>query len=71
MEDEKVYKVVELVGSSPTSWEDAIHSIVAKASKSIRDLRIVEVIKLDVRLEDDKVKAFRAKVNLSFKLEED
>ncbi|NPD87712.1 MAG: dodecin domain-containing protein [Asgard group archaeon] len=71
MEDGKVYKVVELVGSSPTSWEDAIHSIVAKASKSIRDLRVVEVVKLDVRLEDDKVKAFRAKVNLSFKLEED
>jgi len=70
MEDEKVYKVIELVGSSPTSWEDAVQTIVAKAAQSIRDLRIVEVIKLDARLEDGKVKAFRAKVNLSFKLED-
>ena len=70
MEDEKVYKVIELVGSSPTSWEDAIQTIVAKASQSIRDLRVVEVVKLDARLEDGKVKAFRAKVNLSFKLED-
>ena len=70
MEDEKVYKVIELVGSSPTSWEDAIKAIVAKAAQSIRDLRVVEVVKLDARLEDGKVKAFRAKVNISFKLED-
>ena len=70
MEDEKVYKVIELVGSSPTSWEDAIQTIVAKAAQSIRDLRVVEVVKLDARLEDGKVKAFRAKVNVSFKLED-
>lgn len=71
MEDEKIYKVIELVGSSPISWEDAVQTIVAKAAKSIRDLRVVEVVKLDARLEDGKVKAFRAKVNISFKLEED
>jgi len=71
MEDEKIYKVIELIGSSPTSWEDAVQTIVAKAAKSIRDLRVVEVVKLDARLEDGKVKAFRAKVNISFKLEED
>ena len=71
MDDEKVYKVIELVGSSPTSWEDAVKTIVAKASKSIRDLRVVEVVNLDVRLENDEIKAFRAKVKLSFKLEED
>jgi flavin-binding protein dodecin len=70
MEDEKVYKVIELVGSSPTSWEDAVQTIVTKAAQSIRDLRVVEVVKLDARLEDGKVKAFRAKVNLSFKLED-
>jgi flavin-binding protein dodecin len=71
MEDEKTYKIIELVGSSPNSWEEAVQGIVAKASKSIRDLRIAEVIKLDVRLEDGMIKAYRARVKISFKLEED
>ena len=71
MEDEKTYKIIELVGSSPNSWEEAVQGIVAKASKSIRDLRVVEVVKLDVRLEDGMIKAYRARVKVSFKLEED
>ncbi len=71
MEDEKTYKLIELVGSSPNSWEEAVQGIVAKASKSIRDLRVVEVIKLDVRLEDGMIKSYRARVKVSFKLEED
>lgn len=71
MEDEKTYKIIELVGSSPNSWEEAVQGIVAKASKSLRDLRVVEVIKLDVRLEDGMIKAYRARVKVSFKLEED
>ncbi|MFW9852180.1 MAG: dodecin family protein [Candidatus Thorarchaeota archaeon] len=71
MEDEKTYKIIELVGSSPNSWEEAVQGIVAKASKSLRDLRIAEVTKLDVRLEDGMIKAYRARVKVSFKLEED
>ncbi len=66
---ESVYKVIELVGVSPESWEDAIKSIVAKASKTLRDLRIAEVILLDAKIEDQKVALFRAKVKLSFKFE--
>ena len=66
---DSVYKVVELVGTSPDSWEDAIKIIVAKASKTLRDLRIAEVILLDVKIEDQKVALFRAKVKLSFKFE--
>jgi len=71
MEDEKTYKIIELVGSSPNSWEEAVQGIVGKASKSLRDLRIAEVVKLDVRLEDGMIKAYRARVKVSFKLEED
>lgn len=66
---ESVYKVIELVGVSPDSWEDAIKNIVAKAAKTLRDLRIAEVILLDAKIEDQKVALFRAKVKLSFKFE--
>jgi flavin-binding protein dodecin len=62
-----VYKVIELVGSSPESWEKAAEVAVAAATKSLRDLRIVEVVKLDMQLEDGKVKAYRARINVSFK----
>ncbi len=62
-----VYKVVELVGTSPESWEKAAEAAVEMASKSLKDLRIAEITKLDMQLEDGKVKAFRAKVSLSFK----
>ena len=64
-----VYKVVELVGTSEISWEDAVKAVVETASKSIRDLRVAEVSELDVKLENGKVVAYRAKVKLSFKYE--
>jgi len=62
-----VYKVIELVGTSPESWEKAAEAAVEIAAKSLRDLRIVEVVKLDMQLEDGKVKAYRARLNVSFK----
>ena len=65
-----VYKVIELVGSSPDSWEKAVANAVARAGESLRDLRIAEVTKLDVHIEGGKVAAYRAKVNLSFKYED-
>jgi flavin-binding protein dodecin len=68
---DSVYKVVELVGTSTESWEEAAKNAVAKASKSIRDLRIAEVSELDMQLEDDAVIAYRAKVKLSFKYQGD
>ncbi|MHA1668350.1 MAG: dodecin family protein [Candidatus Heimdallarchaeaceae archaeon] len=67
MDDEKVYKIIELVGSSPNSWEEAVEAAVAQASKSLRDLRVVEVEKLDARIKEGKIVAYRAKVKLSFK----
>ena len=62
-----VYKMIELVGTSSESWEKAAEAAVDIASKSLRDLRIAEVVELDMQLEDGKVKAYRAKVKLSFK----
>lgn len=66
---DSVYKVIELVGSSPDSWEKAVANAVSRAGESLRDLRIAEVSKLDVAIEDGKVKAYRARVNVSFKFE--
>ena len=62
-----VYKVIELVGTSEVSWEDAAKTAVERASESLKDLRVAEVTTLDMRIEDNKVVAFRAKVSLSFK----
>jgi dodecin len=62
-----VYKIIELVGTSSDSWEDAAKNAVAKASKSLRELRIAEITKLDMKVEDGQVTAFRARVALSFK----
>lgn len=62
-----VYKVVEVIGTSSKSWEDAASSAVATAAKTLRDLRIAEVTKLDMKVEDGKVVAYRARVSLSFK----
>ena len=62
-----IYKVVELVGTSTESWEDAAKAAVETASKSLKDLRVAEVDKLDLKVENGKVVAYRAKVNLSFK----
>jgi dodecin len=64
---ESVYKVIELVGTSPNSWEEAAKNAVETASKSLKDLRIAEITKLDLRVEGGKVTAYRARVNLSFK----
>ena len=64
---ESIYKVIQLVGSSDKSWEDAATNAVEKASKTLRDLRIAEIEKLDMKVEDGKVKSYRARVNLSFK----
>ena len=64
---DSVYKVIQLVGSSANSWEDAARNAVETAGKSLRDLRVAEVAKLDMKVEDGKVTAFRARVNLSFK----
>ena len=64
---DSVYKIIELVGSSPSSWEEAAKNAVDRASKSLRDLRIAEISQLDLKIEDGKVTAYRAKVNLSFK----
>jgi dodecin len=66
---EAVYKIVEVVGVSEKSWEDAGRKAVETASGSLRDLRVAEVVKLDMKVEDGKVAAFRARVSLSFKLE--
>ncbi len=64
---DSVYKVIELVGTSETSWEDAVKHAVETAAKSLTDLRVAEVSELDVKLENGKVVAYRAKVKLSFK----
>jgi len=64
---ESVYKIIDLVGSSPNSWEEAAKNAVETASKSLRDLRVAEVDKLDMKVENGKVTAFRARVKLSFK----
>ena len=62
-----VYKVIELIGTSSESWEKAAEAAVEMASKSLRDLRIAEIAQLDMHLEDGKIKAYRAKVKVSFK----
>ncbi|HHD63745.1 MAG TPA: dodecin domain-containing protein [Desulfobulbaceae bacterium] len=65
--DDSVYKVVELVGKSSLSWEDAVKNVVKRAKDSLHDLRVAEVSELDVKIEAGEVVAYRAKVKLSFK----
>jgi flavin-binding protein dodecin len=67
--NEGVYRVIDVIGTSRTSWEDAAKNAVTTASKSLRDLRIAEVSKLDMKVEGGKVVAYRARVQLSFKYE--
>jgi flavin-binding protein dodecin len=67
--DSGVYRVIDVVGTSKTSWEDAAKSAIETASKSLRDLRIAEVTKMDVKVENGAVVAFRTRVQLSFKYE--
>jgi flavin-binding protein dodecin len=62
-----VYKVIELVGTSENSWEEAAKTAVEAAAKSLKDLRVAEVTTLDMRIDDNKVMAYRAKVSVSFK----
>jgi flavin-binding protein dodecin len=65
-----VYKVIELVGTSEISWEEAAKVAVERAAKTLRDLRVAEVKKLDLKVEDGKVVAYRARVDVSFKYED-
>ena len=67
---ESVYKVIELVGTSTDSWEKAASAAIQKAANNLRDLRIAEVSELDLQIEDGAVKAYRAKVKVSFKYED-
>jgi flavin-binding protein dodecin len=67
---ESVYKVIELVGTSTESWEKAARAAVEKASKTIRDLRVAEIVELDIQLADGKVETYRAKIRVSFKYED-
>ncbi len=66
---ESIYKIIELVGTSDVSWEEAAKNAVETAGKTLKDLRIAEVTKLDMKVENGKVSAYRARVNLSFKYE--
>ncbi len=68
---ESVYKVIELVGTSEESWEKAAAAAVETAAKSLQDLRIAEVVQLDMQIDDGKVHTYRAKVKVSFKYKSD
>ena len=67
---ESTYKVIELVGSSDESWEKAAENAIKRAAKSVRDLRIAEVVEMDMQIEDGKVTAYRTKLKVSFKYED-
>ena len=66
---ESVYKVIELVGTSTKSWEDAAAAAIKRASKSLRDLRVAEVSQLDIHMNEGKIESYRAKIKVSFKYE--
>ena len=67
--NESTYKIIELVGTSASSWEDAAKNAVETASKTLKGLRVAEISKLDMKIENGKVASYRARVNLSFKYE--
>ena len=71
MAKESTYQIIELVGTSKTSWEEAAKNAVEAAEESLIDLRIAEVVKLDIVVEDGKVSTYRAKINLSFRYHEE
>lgn len=64
-----IYKIIEIIGTSPVSWEEAAKNAVETAGKTLRDLRVAEITKLDMKVENGKVTAYRARVSLSFKYE--
>jgi flavin-binding protein dodecin len=64
---ESVYKVIELIGSSPNGWEDAAKTAVERAAKTLEDIRVAEVVELDMKVDKNAVVAYRAKVKISFK----
>jgi len=67
---ESVYKIIEIVGTSPTSWEKAAAAAVARAASSLRDLRVAEVSQQDIVITDGKIEAYRVRLKVSFKYEE-
>ena len=67
--DDSVYKIIEVVGQSEKSWEDAAKIAIAAVDKSVRDIRIAEVIKMDMRLEDNRIVSYRTKLKISFKFD--
>lgn len=68
---DSVYKLIELVGTSPNSWEEAAKNAINTAAESLRDLRIAEVLEMDVQLEEGQIVAYRTKVKLSFKYQDE
>ena len=68
---DSVYKVIEIIGTSELSWEDAAKKAVERAGGHLDDLRVAEIVELDMRIEDNKVTAYRARVKVSFKYHED
>lgn len=69
MAEDSIYRITEIVGTSKTSWEDAAKNAVKTAAKTLRDLRIAEIVKLDMVIENGKVTAYRERMSLSFKYE--
>ncbi len=67
---DSIYKIIEVVGSSEDSWEDAAKKAIERASQSLRDLRVAEVLDQDIKIEDGKIDCFRTKLRLSFKFED-
>jgi len=65
-----IYKIIEVIGTSEKSWEDAVKNTIDKASKTIRNIRIAEVMLLDAKIDKQKIVLYRARVRISFKLEE-
>jgi flavin-binding protein dodecin len=67
---ESIYKVIEIIGTSPSSWEEAAKNAVETASKSLKDLRVAEAVEFDLKLENGKVSAYRTKMKISFKYQD-
>lgn len=66
----KTYKVIELIGASPNSWEEAARGVVEKASSTLHDLRVAEISNMDIKIDDGKILEYRVKVKLSFKYDD-